>query len=269
MKRVLAGVLLLAAAVSSWGYETLQTSSGTPLRWSRSAFPVFYHINQAGSDDVSFAPLRDAITASFGTWQAVSTADVSFQLGSVTAQTRTGNDGVNLVRWYESEYPFEDSTLAVTVDTFNDVSGQLLDADINVNGVNFRWSAGGGMGVFDVQNVITHEAGHLLGLGHSTVPASTMYADASPGETSKRTLHADDVAGLVFLYPLREAPPVSNPGDVNRSGRVDGRDLVLLALAFGASAPEPRYLGRADFNADGRVDGEDLAVLSANFGALY
>jgi lysophospholipase L1-like esterase len=55
-------------------------------------------------------------------------------------------------------------------------------------------------------------------------------------------------------------------GDVNGDGRVDGTDLVLFGLHFGASRGAANYLAAADFNNDGLVDGLDLAILAANFG---
>lgn len=55
-------------------------------------------------------------------------------------------------------------------------------------------------------------------------------------------------------------------GDIDRDGRVDGRDLVQLARRFGARRGEARYVEIADFNADSTIDGSDLAVLASNFG---
>ena len=55
-------------------------------------------------------------------------------------------------------------------------------------------------------------------------------------------------------------------GDVDRDGRVDGRDLVFLGLAFGADSRSRRFDADADLDASGQVDGEDLAILAANFG---
>ena len=56
-------------------------------------------------------------------------------------------------------------------------------------------------------------------------------------------------------------------GDIDRDGRVDGRDLVFLGLAFGAASRSRRFDADADFDGSGQVDGEDLAILAANFGA--
>lgn len=257
--------LLTAAQVA--GYEPLRTSGGTPIRWPGNSIPVSYQINEAGSADVPLASAVSAITASAGAWQAVAGSLIAFTYRGQTTQTRTGNDNINLVRWYETGFPFDETSLAVTVNTFNDISGEILDADINVNG-EFRWRTDGSTGFFDIQNVMTHEFGHFVGLNHSPVRSSTMAADARLAETGKRTLENDDIAGIRFLYP-EAANPIINPGDVDLSGRVDGRDMVLLALAFGATTGSARYNDPADFNDDGKIDGEDLAILGDNFGVLF
>jgi lysophospholipase L1-like esterase len=55
-------------------------------------------------------------------------------------------------------------------------------------------------------------------------------------------------------------------GDVDFDCRVDGVDLVLFALHFGAEFGDPRYDVALDFKDDGVIDGEDLMFLSDNFG---
>ena len=52
----------------------------------------------------------------------------------------------------------------------------------------------------DTQSVMTHEFGHALGLGHSAEGSATMWAALGPGGTRKRSLHADDIAGLQAIY---------------------------------------------------------------------
>ncbi len=66
-----------------------------------------------------------------------------------------------------------------------------------------------GNGQFDYFTVALHELGHSLGLGHSAVVGSVMepvYAG------SRRTLHADDIAGIQAIYgPLEDQPPPPMP----------------------------------------------------------
>ncbi|HEV8632225.1 MAG TPA: GDSL-type esterase/lipase family protein [Thermoanaerobaculia bacterium] len=73
--------------------------------------------------------------------------------------------------------------------------------------------------------------------------------------TTDREVTRFIVAGTIILA-----------GDVDRSGRVDGRDLVQFARHFGARKGDTLYLALADFNADTVIDGSDLAQLAANFG---
>lgn len=80
--------------------------------------------------------------------------------------------------------------------------------------------------------------------------------DLAPAVNQReRTLGSFVVQGTEFL-----------DGDLNRDGRVDGVDLVRLALAFGSRRGERRYDPAADLDDDGRIDGSDLAILAANFG---
>jgi hypothetical protein len=78
---------------------------------------------------------------------------------------------------------------------------------------------------------------------------------AAPPNTIDRTVSTFLVQGTRFLA-----------GDIDRSGRVDGADLVTLAIAFGSRQGEPRYKAIADLDGNGRIDGVDLARLAANFG---
>lgn len=56
------------------------------------------------------------------------------------------------------------------------------------------------------------------------------------------------------------------PGDINRDGRVDGKDLVFFAFSFGSNRGSNRYRAENDLNSDGFVGGADLAILASNFG---
>ncbi len=111
--------------------------------------------------------------------------------------------------------------LAITTVTWESHSGRLLDADIEVNDARFHFTAcdpGECTVDFDLENTMTHELGHVLGLDHSAAADATMYASAPRADLTKRDLAPDDVDGICAVYPAdgptgecygveREEPP--------------------------------------------------------------
>jgi hypothetical protein len=59
---------------------------------------------------------------------------------------------------------------------------------------------------------------------------------------------------------------VQLPGDINGDYKVDHKDLLLLAGAYGSNEGEPNYDPEADIDNDGKVDHRDLLILAANYG---
>ncbi|MDO8183695.1 MAG: matrixin family metalloprotease [bacterium] len=82
-------------------------------------------------------------------------------------------------------------------------SRELLEWDMVLNDVDYAWSASGEANKMDLDNIVTHELGHAVGLGDlydSTCAEETMYGYATYGETKKQTLNAGDIAGISKLY---------------------------------------------------------------------
>lgn len=69
---------------------------------------------------------------------------------------------------------------------------------------DWLWDDGPGTvlapGAFDIQGLVTHEYGHILGLGHSNVAGATMFASLSGDGIAARSIEADDRAGVQFIY---------------------------------------------------------------------
>jgi uncharacterized protein (TIGR03382 family) len=111
----------------------------------------------------------------------------------------------------------------------------------------------------DLQNTVTHEAGHFIGLAHPCefggrggAPActsgddgSTMYPSAGLRETSKRTLADTDVDDVQTAYPPGFAGSLTCPSTSTKSGCGCGGAPVggILAL-LGLSALAPRLRRR-------------------------
>jgi hypothetical protein len=97
------------------------------------------------------------------------------------------------------------TTLAVTY-TWQWSSGEVeSDVALNAAGAWFQAASEGTgcvpIAAYDVQNTLTHEAGHVYGLGHAnSSPFNTMYPSATTGETFKRSLAPGDVLGIQHTY---------------------------------------------------------------------
>ncbi len=66
--------------------------------------------------------------------------------------------------------------------------------------------------------------------------------------------------------------PPDLPGDVNCDGKVDGKDIALVARSFGSwpGCPPPLWWNaRCDVNDDGKVDGKDISAVSKLNGKFY
>jgi hypothetical protein len=79
---------------------------------------------------------------------------------------------------------------------------RINDADIYTNTAQPLYSSreAGCSGEYDVDGIMAHEVGHVIGIGHSNVSGATMYPSVSACNTGNRTLAADDIAARDDLY---------------------------------------------------------------------
>jgi MYXO-CTERM domain-containing protein len=108
------------------------------------------------------------------------------------------------------------TVVALTTNTFGGATGVLYDSDVEINAatatptvVDSPPCTQGNISTScvanDVQNAVTHELGHFLGLAHSPDPSSTMYATEPLGETSKRVLDPGSKQFVCDVYPKDQA----------------------------------------------------------------
>ena len=94
----------------------------------------------------------------------------------------------------------------------------------------------GGLMSRDLQGVATHEYGHALGLGHSSVATSTMVGTVNDFALSLRSLDADDVAGVQAIYgAVSPAKPRIETYDVAAGV------LTITGSGFSAIGNEVRF----------------------------
>lgn len=222
-------------------YVQSTSDDGVPLAWKREC--VTYFVNENGSDEIADKQgTYDAVKASLETWNAVSCKYAKFVYGgtttdSVAGDTDSTNLGTNIVVWRgKGQWPHQQKVIALTSIVFNPKTGEISDADIELNG-DFTFSVGDAKVVIDVQNTVTHELGHSLGLDHTPISAATMYASAPPGEIKKRTLHQDDIDGVCAIYPVDKNPnncndPITPPKEGNSGCRFSGAPSPLAAVTL-------------------------------------
>lgn len=161
---------------------------------------------------------------------------------------------------------YDSSVLMLTSSEVNNKSGSMTRASIEVNAVDFTWAdlvvhpERERSTTQDLQNALTHELGHFVGLDHNCTgpgidpalmldendepaPAcddaplpileATMYPTAPHGDLQKRTLAADDLNGLCTIYPVARDPKTCAPPWVQEEGcdcAAAGHSPSLLAL---------------------------------------
>jgi hypothetical protein len=191
-----------------------------------------------------------------GVWSYPTLACTDIRLAMLSeaqASADVGHDTKNVIvfrqdTWCRQPTPVDDagtpqpdcypsSALAVTSIFKNSKTGEILDADIEFNAVDYSWGDLVGQPVLansttaDFQNALTHELGHVLGLDHNCFTANdkqarlndntgapevdcygnptlpdailnaTMYPSVVLTDTQRRTLSLDDEQGLCDVYP--------------------------------------------------------------------
>jgi hypothetical protein len=213
-------VLLFCAEAHGWS-RSRDPDNDVCLWWKSRA--MTYYINEYCSVDVQRSNCVNAVQAAFNAWTIHACSDMQIIFGGTTPRDDAGYDqsktnNINLVVWIESQWQThecpeekpvcrEARAIALTTTTYDTYTGQIVDADIEMNGEGFVFSATATTTVMDIQNTVAHEAGHTLGLDHSSDDEATMWNDAESGETKKRDLIQDDIDGLCFVYPAGQNTP--------------------------------------------------------------
>jgi hypothetical protein len=170
-----------------------------------------YAVQSAGSSKLglSAAQVEVLLAEEFGRW-ALATCEgggtpafSSQSRGAVQCDRLEFNcerDNSNIVMFRDVDWPHRASQLALTTVSMNQRTGEILDADMEVNteSYDFRLDspAVGSAAGTDLRMVIAHELGHFLGLSHSNDQSALM------AERGKLTpdLTVDDEAGVCAIY---------------------------------------------------------------------
>lgn len=189
-----------------------KAKSGQDVRWAVDALTVT--LDPSLLQVVPGA--KDAIVAAFGTWMSSSAGVPSVTVDTTTTAGGVAMDGVNRLLVGKITNPGYEHAIALTTSYYDD-SGDLLEADTVFNSEYvFGTFAAQGQGcndAYDLQDIATHEAGHIFGLGEDYDDTSTtMYVSSDLCEMHKRELTSVDVSVMKGLYAGGYAPAASRAG---------------------------------------------------------
>lgn len=219
-----------------------------PLWWQPAC--VGFSVQRDAGKNATLVQFTAAVTAAFDAWSLASCAPsgqgspVSISMrdlgpvacGDVGYHTDRPNQHVVVFR--DKAWPHKASgdtspsaTIALTTVSFDPSTGEIYDADIELNSAEHEiaLTPATGTNVYDLESVLTHEAGHFLGIAHSANKQAVMYFEDEGGSSKHRGLTPDDVSAICTVYPPDGRRPVD--AQVDPSG----------VIAAGACDPVPRH----------------------------
>jgi hypothetical protein len=208
-----------------YGEDTCAVN-GMPLYWPQAC--VAFSVQKDGSPKrgIAWQTMQVIESDAYHKWSTIDCGEGALpaillydrspvNCDQVEYNTDADTANANIWMFRDQTWPHEGrGTLALTTVTFHSRTGEIYDADVELNSAQNLITVGDEEVGFDLASIVTHEAGHTLGLSHSPVPYSTMYAEYSQADLALRTLSDDDVAGMCAVYP-----PGQNRGECNYEAR--------------------------------------------------
>ena len=202
------------------------------IRWFDRTVP--YTVRIGPSSRLAAAFVQGAAGRAFDRYNDIECADLRFVFAGVVRADEP-LDGANEVTGVASGWVDagrDPNAAALTLVSFGVESGRIVQARVEVNEQFHQFvdaDADPCTDAFDLEAVLTHEAGHMAGLSHPCefpgviasacpiVDCNALLATLAPGaplptmwpvvpacDVALRTLEADDIAGICTLYPTQE-----------------------------------------------------------------
>jgi len=117
------------AASDADAFEAKRTSGGLPVHWE--AANVTFEIDPSVAQAVAGG--FDAVAEALGAWSGQSGAP-TLTVTVADGKARPGNDGHNVIFFAAGGYAEAGNALAITVLSYDEITGAIVDADIIING---------------------------------------------------------------------------------------------------------------------------------------
>jgi MYXO-CTERM domain-containing protein len=204
-------------------YGTLCTPArdgdcGLPLFWKESC--VGFSVQHGGSRDFTSELAGELVSQAFATWESADCdggrphvfvqqqPDVVCAAPEYNVDFNVARGNANVVMFRDDDWPYPglEDGLALTTVTYDTETGEIYDADIELNTFSFLFTTSDTHVYYDLLSTLQHETGHFLGIAHSDDVSAVMHAEPESGTTRHRELTADDVAAICDAYPPEEPP---------------------------------------------------------------
>ena len=244
-------------------------TTGEKLFWASKC--VGFSLQEDGTANLPMEQVRPVIEQGFLAWTDlpcdVGAASIAFapldDVACRKAEYDPEGPNANVVLFQDTKWDYSgaENNLAKTTVTYDTDTGEIFDADIEINFAFNELTVGDDAIVFDLGSLVTHEIGHFIGLDHTPDPLATMFAGYEEGSAIQRTLEDDDLAGVCAAYPPGRdaacepqprnglgdacagegeeagdsggcAAAASGPRDVDSSSRRGGAGALLCAAAM-------------------------------------
>ena len=213
-----------------------------PLYWGVNPVPFVVQADGSVKNHIDASAFESVLSAAFSTWSnancgagkhpTISAVSMG-QTPTATVEYVPGQSNANIFMFRDDTWmaTIPGSALALTTVSYDWKTGQIFDADVEVNGTAGNITNGKPTDGADLPSIMTHEIGHFMGLDHSSKKTATMYISYEAGKGNLRSLDPDDVAAICTIYPSKSL--ISRPVQT-----IDVVEAPLNGCSLASPAPE-------------------------------